>query len=98
MSPARDPAQKTQWSDQVPLIREGPRDRAGFIEAPISPPTAPRSGIYGPMSSGLLLTSAWADAQETTVTSASLRSDKVEAIKIHHLVPRNHEVTHERLL
>ncbi|MCH7996677.1 MAG: hypothetical protein IIB11_02750, partial [Chloroflexi bacterium] len=39
-----------------------------------------------------------ADAQETTVTSTSLRSGKVEAIKIHHLVPRSHEVTHERLL
>ena len=34
----------------------------------------------------------------TSVTSTSLRSGKVEATKIHHLVPRSHEVTHERLL
>src|SRR5437867_6553394 len=29
---------------------------------------------------------------------AQALSDKVEAIKIHHLVPRNHKVTHELLL
>ena len=39
-----------------------------------------------------------ADAQETTVTSTSLRSGKIEAIKIHYLIPRSHKVTHKRLL
>ena len=34
----------------------------------------------------------------STVASTSLRSGKVEAIKIHHLVPCSHEVTHARLL
>ncbi len=43
-------------------------------------------------------TSARRTQQETTVTNTSLRSGKVEAIKIHHLIPRSHEVTHERLL
>src|SRR3990172_8020771 len=43
-------------------------------------------------------TSARRTQQETTVTSTSLRSGKAEAIEIHHLVPRSHEVTHERLL
>src|SRR5438034_10385666 len=42
--------------------------------------------------------SAWRTQKETTVTSTSLRSGKVEAIVVHDLVPRSHEVTHELLL
>src|SRR5437868_13164982 len=42
--------------------------------------------------------SAWRMQKETTVTSTSLRSGKVEAIVVHDLVPRSHEVTHELLL
>src|SRR5207249_7750870 len=42
--------------------------------------------------------SAWRTQKETTVTSTSLRSGKVEAIVVHDLVPRSHEITHELLL
>ena len=35
---------------------------------------------------------------ETTVTSTSPKLDEVEAIEIHYLRPRRHEVAHERLL
>ncbi len=38
------------------------------------------------------------DAARPDVPSTSLRSGEVEAIKIHHLVPRSHKVTHKRLL
>src|SRR5688572_15706347 len=49
------------------------------------------AGTYRPT------TSAWRTQQETTVTSPSPRSGKVEAIEIHDLVPRGHEVAHELL-
>ena len=37
-------------------------------------------------------------ARETAAAGAWLRSPEVVAIKVHHLVPRGHEVAHERLL
>src|SRR6266571_2842186 len=43
-------------------------------------------------------TSAWRTHRKRPVTSTSLRSGKVEAIVVHDLVPRSHEITHELLL
>src|SRR6266571_7099334 len=43
-------------------------------------------------------TSAWRMHRKRPVTSTSLRSNKVEAIVVHDLVPRSHEITHELLL
>src|SRR5438445_13850977 len=42
--------------------------------------------------------SAWRTQKGTTVTSTSLRSNKVETIVVHDLVPRSHEITHELLV
>jgi len=64
---------------------------------PVSPPTALRSGTWTD-AFAVCNHLGLAHAQETAVTSTSLRSAKVEAIKIHHLVPRSHKVTHEHLL
>src|SRR5437764_9172516 len=55
------------------------------------------SGIVGLMHLRSSTSSAWRTQKETTVTSTSLRSGKVEAIVVHDLVPRSHEITHELL-
>ena len=62
------------------------------------PPIALQSGICGLMPYSLQRQFNLSDARETTAPPTSLRSRKVEAIKIHHLVPRDHEVAYERLL
>jgi hypothetical protein len=43
-------------------------------------------------------TSAWRTQQEMTVTITSQRSEKVETIQIHDLVPRSYKVAHKLLL